>query len=64
MDDANGSLSDSKHHEPGNSGRAPSIEWYAPGQTRVFEFDGIEIAVRFVERRGRRGRISITGVLR
>ena len=37
-----------------------SIEWYAEGQTRVVDVGGIQITIRFVGRRGRRGRISIT----
>jgi len=37
-----------------------SIDWYAEGEERVVEAGGIRIAVRFVGRKGRRGRIAIT----
>jgi hypothetical protein len=37
-----------------------SIDWYAEGEERVVEADGIQISVRFVGRKGRRGRIAIT----
>jgi len=36
-----------------------SIDWYAPGQSRVFEVDGVRVVVRFVGRKGRRGRIAV-----
>jgi hypothetical protein len=36
-----------------------SIDWYAEGESRVVEVDGVRITVRFVGRRGRRGRIAI-----
>ena len=36
-----------------------SIEWYAEGQVREVDVGGIRVTVRFVGRRGRRGRISI-----
>jgi hypothetical protein len=36
-----------------------SIEWYAEGQTRVIEVNGVRVTVRFVGRKGRRGRIAI-----
>jgi len=36
-----------------------SIDWYAEGQSRVVEVDGVRIVVRFVGRKGRRGRIAI-----
>ena len=38
-----------------------SIEWYAEGQTRIVDVDGVRIAIRFVGRRGRRARIAISG---
>lgn len=59
MDEKQGSLSDLKHHTLAKSGTPQSIEWYSPGQTREFEVDGNRISVRFVERRGRRGRIAV-----
>ena len=36
------------------------IDWYAEGESRVVAVDGVEIAIRFVGRKGRRGRIAIT----
>ncbi len=44
----------------GNSRPCQSIEWYAEGQTRIVDLDGVQIAIRFVGRSGRRGRIAIT----
>ena len=37
-----------------------SIEWYAEGEERIVDAGGIRIVVRFVGRKGRRGRIAIT----
>ncbi len=45
-------------HRPAE--RSQSIDWYAEGEERIVEAGGIEIAVRFVGRKGRRGRIAIT----
>jgi hypothetical protein len=42
------------------SGTSQSIEWYGEGQSRIVEVNGIEIAVRYVSRKGRRSRIAIT----
>ena len=39
---------------------AKSVEWYHEGDERTVEAGGIQITVRFVGRRGRRGRIAIT----
>jgi hypothetical protein len=36
-----------------------SVEWYAEGQSRTVEVDGACIVVRFIGRKGRRGRIEI-----
>jgi hypothetical protein len=36
-----------------------SIDWYAEGQFRTVEVDGVQIRVRFIGRKGRRGRIEI-----
>ena len=36
------------------------IDWYHPGQSRTVEVSGVEVTVRFVGRKGRRGRIAIT----
>jgi hypothetical protein len=52
--------------EPTESDRYPPpavtcscIDWYAEGEAKVVEVDGVRIMVRFVGRRGRRGRIVI-----
>jgi hypothetical protein len=37
-----------------------SIEWYADGQLRMVEADGIQITIRLVGRKGRRARIAVT----
>ncbi len=36
------------------------IDWYAEGEERIVEVDGIRVVIRFVGRKGRRGRIAIT----
>jgi hypothetical protein len=36
-----------------------SIDWYAEGQARIVEIGGIKVLVKFVGRKGRRGRIAI-----
>ena len=36
------------------------IDWYAEGEERIVEVDSMQVAVRFVGRKGRRGRIAIT----
>jgi hypothetical protein len=38
---------------------ASLIDWYSEGETRVVEIGGVRITVRFVGRKGRRGRIKI-----
>lgn len=45
----------------GNAGdRHPqTIEWFAPGQERVIEINGVAVVVRFVGRKGRRARIAV-----
>jgi len=48
---------EAKQSEPTTS---TSIEWYAEGQSRVVEFDGVRVTVRLVGRKGRRARIAIT----
>jgi hypothetical protein len=35
------------------------IDWFSEGETRVVEVDGVRVLVRFVGRKGRRGRIVI-----
>jgi hypothetical protein len=37
-----------------------SIDWYAEGEERIVEANGVRVVVRFVGRMGRRGRIAIT----
>jgi hypothetical protein len=39
--------------------RTVCIDWYSEGQSRVVEVDGVRIVVRFIGRKGRRGRIAI-----
>ena len=36
------------------------IDWYTEGEERIVEADGIRVVIRFVGRKGRRGRIAIT----
>ena len=48
--------------QPGASHGTPSsvcIDWYAEGHSRTVEVDGVQITVRFIGRKGRRGRIAI-----
>jgi hypothetical protein len=45
-------------HVSGKESR--SIDWYAEGEERIVEADGIRVVVRFVGRKGRRGRIAIS----
>jgi hypothetical protein len=48
------------------NGKRPSaavsqdIDWYSKGQQRIVEANGVQVGVRFVDRKGRRGRIKIT----
>jgi hypothetical protein len=37
-----------------------SIDWYSEGESRTVEVDGVHFEVRYVARKGRRGRIAIT----
>ena len=37
-----------------------SIDWYAEGEERTVDAGGMRVVVRFVGRKGRRGRIAIT----
>ena len=64
MADEHKALSDLKHHVPGKSRTPQSIDWYAPGQTRVFDVEGVQIAVRYVGGKGRRGRIAVVTLRR
>ena len=36
------------------------IDWYAEGEERIVDAGGIRVVIRFVGRKGRRGRIAIT----
>ncbi|QDU28510.1 hypothetical protein ETAA8_36120 [Anatilimnocola aggregata] len=36
-----------------------NIDWYSEGETRVVRFDGVEMRIRFIGRKGRRGRILV-----
>ena len=44
------------------AGHSQSIEWYHEGQARIVEANGLRIEVRFIGRKGRRGRIAIIAV--
>ncbi len=35
------------------------VDWYAEGETRIVAVGGMQITVRFIGRKGRRGRIAI-----
>jgi hypothetical protein len=41
-----------------------TIEWFAPGQERVVEVNGVPVVVRFVGRKGRRARIAVLALSR
>ncbi len=45
-----------KANEPATS---TLIDWYSEGESRVVEVDGVRVTIRFVGRKGRRGRILI-----
>jgi hypothetical protein len=36
------------------------IDWYAEGESRIVEIDGVQMEVRYVGRKGRRSRIAVT----
>ncbi len=42
------------------TGVSQSVDWYHEGDERIVEADGMQVVVRFVGRKGRRGRIAIT----
>jgi hypothetical protein len=48
-----------KEREPAKTSQC--IDWYAEGESRIVEINGIRVAVRFVGRKGRRCRIAILG---
>ena len=43
--------------------RSQCVEWYHEGQSRVVDANGVRIEVRFIGRKGRRGRIAIVAPL-
>jgi hypothetical protein len=59
----NSAISLSELHEPewndGVSNTCRCIDWYSEGESRVVECNGVQIVVRYVGRKGRRGRIVI-----
>lgn len=36
-----------------------SIDWYGEGEGKLVEIDGVQMEVKFIARKGRRGRIAI-----
>jgi len=44
---------------PAKPPTSTSIDWYSQGQSRIVECNGVRMTVRFVGRKGRRGRIKI-----
>lgn len=48
------------NHIPQGTPANECIDWYHQGQSKTVEINGKRLTVRFVERKGRRGRISIT----
>ena len=55
-DEVQSRLTDARASSP----HSVSIDWYHEGEARTVEVDGVRVVVRFVGRRGRRGRIRIT----
>jgi hypothetical protein len=45
--------------QPAPPATSVCIDWYSEGEAKVVEVDGVRVLVRFVGRRGRRGRIAI-----
>jgi hypothetical protein len=35
------------------------VDWYTAGEARLVEVGGVQVLVRFIGRKGRRGRIAI-----
>ncbi len=56
-----GSLDDRNHSQKATGTECGSayIDWYSEGEARTVEVDGVQVIVRFVGRKGRRGRIVI-----
>jgi len=67
IESALGNMSSHGNSDTDRQTRAPEperptsrcIDWYAEGQSRMVEVDGVHINVRFVGRKGRKARISI-----
>ncbi len=55
----NAELGPSLTDVPVETGHSQCVEWYHEGQSRVVEANGVRIEVRFIGRKGRRGRIAI-----
>ena len=45
---------------PVRTGVSQSYDWYSEGESRSVQVDGVRVEVRYVARKGRRARISIT----
>jgi hypothetical protein len=56
----NGNRSGVANRKPLSAAVSQDIDWYSKGQQRIVEADGVRVVVRFVGRKGRRGRIAIT----
>lgn len=48
-----------KAAEQPNDGEYQTISWFAPGERKVVEVNGVPVIVRFVGRKGRRARIAV-----
>jgi hypothetical protein len=46
--------------KPPSASASQDIDWYSAGDELIVEADGVQVVVRFVGRKGRRGRIKIT----
>jgi hypothetical protein len=42
-----------------NNPVSQNIDWYHEGEARTVQVGGVQVTVRFIGRKGRRGRISI-----
>jgi hypothetical protein len=51
-------VASNRTHVP--TGTSQSTDWYAEGEERIVEADGIQVVVRLVGRKGRRARIKFT----
>jgi hypothetical protein len=56
----NGNIDDRQlAQSPAKLATSSCIDWYAEGQSRKVECDGVQVTIRFVGRKGRRCRIVI-----